>query len=99
MTRRELIALLGTTAAVWPLGARAQQPERIRRIGVLSIPAPDDPEADARNRVLEKTLHELGWLIGRDLQIDYRLAGGDDDRLRRYAAELVSLALNVILRS
>jgi putative tryptophan/tyrosine transport system substrate-binding protein len=97
MTRRELIALLGSTAATWPLGVRAQQQERMRRVGVLYILAPDDPEADARNRVLEKTLHELGWLIGRDLQIDYRLAGGDDDRLRRYAAELVSLAPNVIL--
>ena len=97
MTRRELIALLGSTAVSWPLGARAQQPERTRRIGVLSILAPDDPEAQVRNTVLEKTLHELGWQIGRDLQIDYRLAGGEDDRLRQYAAELVSLAPNVIL--
>ena len=96
MKRREFITLLGG-AAVWPLAARAQQPDRVRRIGALYILGPDDQEAHARNVVLEQSLQQLGWTVGRNLQIDYRLAGGDPDRLRRYAEELVAFAPDVIM--
>jgi putative ABC transport system substrate-binding protein len=72
MTRRELIALLGSTAATWPLGARAQQPERMRRIGVLSTVAADDPEVQARMAAFHQGLQETGWVIGRNLRIEYR---------------------------
>ena len=96
MRRRTFIALLGGAAA-WPLAARAQQPDRVRRIGALYILGPDDQEAHARNVVFEQSLQQLGWTVGRNLQIDYRLAGGDPDRLRRYAEELVALAPDVIM--
>ena len=97
MKRREFITLLSGAAASWPLAARAQQPDRVRRIGALYILGPDDQEAHARNVVLEQSLQQLGWTVGRNLQIDYRLAGGDPDRLRRYAEELVALAPDVIM--
>jgi len=97
MKRREFITLLGAAAASWPLAARAQQPDRVRRIGALYILGPDDQEAHARNVVFEQSLQQLGWTVGRNLQIDYRLAGGDPDRLRRYAEELVALAPDVIM--
>ena len=96
MKRREFVTLLGGAAA-WPLAARAQQPDRVRRIGALYILRPDDQEAHARNAVFEQSLQHLGWTVGRNLQIDYRLAGGDPDRLRRYAEELVALAPDVIM--
>jgi putative ABC transport system substrate-binding protein len=97
MKRREFITLLSGAAAAWPLAARAQQPDRVRRIGALYILGPDDQEAHARNVVFEQSLQQLGWTVGRNLQIDYRLAGGDPDRLRRYAEELVALAPDVIM--
>src|SRR6516162_7026631 len=97
MKRREFITLLGGAVAAWPLAARAQQPDRVRRIGALYILGPDDQEAHARNAVFEQSLQQLGWTVGRNLQIDYRLAGGDPDRLRRYAEELVALAPDVIM--
>ena len=97
MTRRAFISLLGGAVAAWPLAARAQQPDRVRRIGALYILGPDDQEAHARNVVFEQSLQQLGWTVGRNLQIDYRLAGGDPDRLRRYAEELVALAPDVIM--
>jgi ABC transporter substrate binding protein len=85
MKRREFIRLLGGAAAAWPLAARAQQAERMRRIGVLYILGPDDQEAHLRSTVFERSLQQLGWTVGRNLQIDYRLAAGDPDRLRQYA--------------
>ena len=97
MTRRAFISLLGGAVAAWPLAARAQQPDRVRRIGALYILGPDDQEAHARNVVFEQSLQQFGWTVGRNLQIDYRLAGGDPDRLRRYAEELVALAPDVIM--
>src|SRR5262249_61065534 len=97
MKRREFITLLSGAAAAWPLAARAQQPDRVRRIGAVYILGPDDQEAHARNVVFEQSLQQLGWTVGRNLQIDYRLAGGDPDRLRRYAEELVALAPDVIM--
>src|SRR5262245_5107209 len=96
MRRRGFITLLGGAAA-WPLAARAQQTERVRRIGVLtSLPA-DNPQALARNAAFLQGLGELGWNIGRNLQIDYRLGAVDPRRRYAYAAELLALAPEVIL--
>jgi putative ABC transport system substrate-binding protein len=97
MQRREFITLLGGTVMAWPLAAHAQQAERVRRIGVLMPFTANDPEAQARNALFEKSLRELGWMVGRDLQIDYRSPGGDASSIRRDAAELVALAPDVIL--
>jgi hypothetical protein len=89
--RREFITLLGGAATAWPLMARAQQPDRVRRIGVLINTVDNDPDAIARLSAFKKALRELGWDEGRNLQIDTRL-GVDDDRIRRNAAELIALA-------
>jgi putative ABC transport system substrate-binding protein len=96
MKRRAFITLLGGAAA-WPLAARAQQAERVRRVGVLMSMAADDPEGQPRISALAQGMRELGWAVGRNLQIDYRWAAGDPDRIRKYAAELVALAPDVIL--
>jgi len=99
MRRREFITLLGGAAASWPLAARAQQPERMRRIGVLTNLVADDPEAQARVGAFLQGLQELGWAVGRNMRIEYRWGAGDADRTRGYAAELVALAPDVILTS
>ena len=96
--RREFIALLGGAAA-WPLAARAQQPEQMRRIGVLTNLVADDPEAQARVGAFLQGLQEFGWAVGRNVRIEYRWGAGNADRTRRYAAELVALAPDVILTS
>ena len=97
MKRREFITLLGGAAATWSLAARAQQSERMRRIGVLvNLPA-DDPQAQVRNAALLQGLQELGWTVGRNLRIDYRWGAGNADNVRKFAAELVALAPDVIL--
>ena len=98
MKRRSFITLLGGAAA-WPLAARAQQPERIRRIGVLLSAAADDPDAQVRNAAFLQGLSELGWTVGRNLRIDYRWGAGDTDLFRKYATELVALAPDVIVAS
>jgi putative tryptophan/tyrosine transport system substrate-binding protein len=90
MERRAFISLLGGAAA-WPLAARAQQAERVRRIGVLMNVAADDPEGQARLTAFVQGLQQLGWTDGRNVRIDYRWGGGDADRIRRYAAELVAI--------
>jgi putative ABC transport system substrate-binding protein len=97
--RRDFITLLGGAATAWPLAARAQQPAQMRRIGVLSNLAADDPEPVARNAAFLQGLQEFGWTAGRNVRIDYRWGAGDVDRVRRYAAELVALAPDVILAS
>jgi putative ABC transport system substrate-binding protein len=98
MKRREFITLLGgTAAAVWPLAARAQQADRVRRIGALMTQAADDPEGQARLLALAQGLQESGWTIGGNVRIDTRWGAGDAERYRRYAAELVALAPDVIL--
>jgi putative ABC transport system substrate-binding protein len=97
MKRREFITLLGGAAAGWPLGARAQQAERMRRIGVLMPSAADDPEYQARMTAFLQGLGQLGWTSGRNVRIDTRWAAADADRIRKYAAELVALAPEVIL--
>jgi putative tryptophan/tyrosine transport system substrate-binding protein len=99
MKRREFITLLGGAAAAWPLAARAQQRERMRRIGVLNTLAADDPIAQARNGAFLQGLQQLGWTIGRNVELDARWAAGDADLLRPYAAELAALAPDVILAS
>jgi putative ABC transport system substrate-binding protein len=97
MRRREFITLLGGAAAAWPLAARAQQPEPMRRIGVLTNLSAGDAEDQARNAAFLQALQELGWTVGRNVRIDYRWTGGDRDRNRNDAAELVALAPDVIL--
>jgi ABC-type uncharacterized transport system substrate-binding protein len=97
MRRREFITLIGGAAAVWPCVARAQQPDRMQRIGVLMPLTAGDLEADARKAVFEQSLQQLGWMVGRNLQIDYRLAGGATDRLRQHAAEMVASAPDLIM--
>jgi putative ABC transport system substrate-binding protein len=97
IARRKFLATLGVAAVVWPLAARAQQGERIRRIGVLMAFAADDPESPARVTRFAQGLQQLGWTDGRNVRIDYRWVAGDADRAHRYAAELVALAPDVIL--
>jgi putative ABC transport system substrate-binding protein len=97
MRRREFITLLGGTAAIGPLTVRAQQPDRMRRIGVLMNLASDDAEAQARLAAFHQGLQQLGWTVGRNVQIDYRWGAGNADRIRKFAAELVALAPDVIL--
>src|SRR6266498_3536708 len=97
MRRRDFIKVIAGSAAVWPLAARAQQPGRMRRIGVAEGLAADDVEAQARNAAFLQGLQELGWTVGRNVRIDYRWAAGNADRTRGYAAELVALAPEVIL--
>ena len=95
-SRREFITLLGGAAA-WPLAAHAQQADRVRRIGALMTQAADYPEGQARLLALAQGLQESGWAIGGNVRIDTRWGAGDAERYRRYAAELVTLAPNVIL--
>jgi putative ABC transport system substrate-binding protein len=94
--RRELLAALGGAAAAWPLVARAQQGERVRRIGVLMVSA-DDPEGQARVTALKQGLQNLGWTDGRNIQIETRFGGADAGRIRVQAAELVALAPDVLV--
>jgi putative ABC transport system substrate-binding protein len=99
MRRREFIAGLGGAAA-WPVVARAQQPERIKRIGVLQGLAPDDPEGQHRTAVFLQALQQAGWTNGRNVAIELRWApGASSDLVRKYTAELVALAPDVILCS
>jgi putative ABC transport system substrate-binding protein len=94
--RREFITLLGGAAA-WPIAARAQQSERMRRIGVLLNLAADDPEFQRRMTAFVQGLQQLGWTDGRNVRIDTRSGAADPDRIRRYAAELIALEPDVIL--
>ena len=96
MKRREFITLLGGATA-WPLAARAQQNERVRRIGVLASLAQHDPEERRRVAAFTEALQKLNWHDGRNVQIDYRSTGGDAERTHLYAAELVALAPEAIL--
>jgi putative tryptophan/tyrosine transport system substrate-binding protein len=96
MQRRDFLGVLGGAVA-WPLSARAQQPERMRRVGVLMPFAADDPESQARLTAFAQGLQEAGWTVGRNLRIDYRWTVGNAERIRSYAAELVALAPDVIM--
>ena len=97
MRRREFISLIGGVAATWPLAARAQQAERMRRIGVLHSGAADDPHIQARNTAFLQALQQLGWTEGRNIRLDIRWAAADAERIRKYVAELVAFAPDVIL--
>src|SRR5262245_25081375 len=96
MKRREFITLLGG-AAVWPLAARAQPGERVRRIGVLLPAAADNPEFQVRVGAFLQGLQQSGWTIGRNVRIDTRWGTNNADEIRRHAAELAALAPDVIL--
>jgi putative tryptophan/tyrosine transport system substrate-binding protein len=97
MKRREFISLLGGAAAAWPLAARAQQGGRMRQIGVLHTSAADDTHGKARNAAFLQALAQLGWIEGRNVRIDIRWGAADAERIRRYVAEVVALAPDVIL--
>jgi putative tryptophan/tyrosine transport system substrate-binding protein len=97
MNRREFITLLGGAAAAWPIAARAQQSERMRRIGVLMHTVSDDPSSQARIAALQQGLQEAGLSVGRNLRIDTRWSGGDAARLRKDAVDLVALGPEVIV--
>src|SRR5262245_50758934 len=99
MNRRAFTTLLGGAAAAWPLATRAEQRERVRRIGVLMNRAANDPGGQARFVAFQQSLQQLGWTDGRNVRIDTRWGEDDVDRERRYAAELVALAPDVILAS
>ena len=96
MKRRAFITLLGG-AATWPLAARAQQAERVRRIGVLMSMVEGDPRGLQYITAFAQGLAELGWTVGRNVRIEYRWGAGDLDRFRRYAAELIALSPDVVL--
>ena len=98
MKRRTFITLLCGAAAAWPLAARAQQGERMRRIGVLLNSAADDPAAQSRLTAFLQGLQELGWTHGRNVRIDIRWGADDAERVRKSAAELVALGSDVVLR-
>ena len=90
IARRKFIAALGGAAFSWPLAARAQQPERMRRIGMLVGIAADSPDAPVRYAAFLQGLQQLGWIDGRNVQIDVRYAAGDIALARKYAAELIA---------
>jgi putative tryptophan/tyrosine transport system substrate-binding protein len=99
MKRRAFMTLLGGATAAWPLAARAQHAERMRRIGVLTPFPADDAEGHARLTAFAQALQQSGWTVGQNVQIDYRWGPGSAETMRRYAAELVALAPDVILAS
>ena len=97
MRRREFITLVGSAATAWPFVARAQQPERMRRVGVLMPASESDPEGQQRITAFQRGLDELGWRQGRNVHIDYRWGARTPDLLSGYAAELVNLTPEAIL--
>src|SRR5262245_26167081 len=97
MRRREFITMLGGAAVAWPVATQAQQNDRVRRIGVLTNLAADDPEGQVRNTAFAQALAQLGWTVGQNLRIEHRWGAGDAERIRRQAAELVALTPEVIL--
>jgi putative ABC transport system substrate-binding protein len=97
MRRREFITLLSGVATAWPVMARAQQAERVQRVGVLSGLSADDPDNNARIAAFVQALQQLGWTDGHNVRIDFRWAAGKAENYRKYAAELIALAPDVIL--
>jgi putative tryptophan/tyrosine transport system substrate-binding protein len=95
--RRDVMVLLGGAAAAWPLAARAQQREKMRRVGVLMGMTADDPESQVRLAAFAQGLQQLGWSVGQNLQIDYRWGGGNAELMRKNATELIALAPDIIL--
>src|SRR5262245_61757075 len=97
MRRRAFISLLGGAAVAWPLNARAQQRERMRRIGVFMPGVADDPENEAQNAAFLQGLGELGWIVGRHVRIDCRWGAVEIERFHVIAAELIALSPDVVL--
>ena len=97
MRRRDFITVVGGAAAAWPLAARAQQREQMRRIGVLMNLTADDAEGQGRLAAFMQGLQEAGWSVGRNVRVDLRWGGGDPELYRSHAAELVALAPDVFL--
>jgi putative ABC transport system substrate-binding protein len=97
LKRRDFITLLGGAAAAWPLAARAQQRDRVRRIGVLMPIDENDPESKRRVSAFTQALSALGWTDGRNVRMDIRWASGDINRIRALAQELVGLQPDIIL--
>jgi len=97
MRRREFISLFGCAVAAWPVAARAQQAEQMRRIGVLLSAAADDPDGQAGIAAFSQALQQLGWAVGGQLRIDTRWGQNDEDLERKYAAELVALKPDIIV--
>src|SRR5262249_16902348 len=97
LNRREVITLVGGVVAAWPLAARAQQADRVRHVGFITNFAADDQASGPRLTAFLDGLQQLGWTEGRNVRVDVRYAAGDVERMRRYAAELVALAPDVIL--
>src|SRR5262245_63028509 len=97
MRRREFITLVGGAAAAWPLVARAQQAELMRRIGVLMLYPENDPEGQLRATAFRQGLQKLGWIVGRNVQIDFHWGLGDANWVRAAGAEALRLAPEVIL--
>ena len=97
MKRRDFITLLGGAAMAWPLAARAQQGEKLRRIGILMNLAADDPQAQTRVAAFLQGLQEAGWAVGRNVQIDIRWGDRDAERNRKNVGELVALTPDAIL--
>src|SRR5262249_23264571 len=98
MRRRDFIAGLGAAAlpTIWPLAARAQQADRVRRIGILDVAVETDRDAQAHHDVMREELAKLGWIEGRNVRFDLRFSDGDPDRMRAHADELVRLAPDVV---
>jgi ABC-type uncharacterized transport system substrate-binding protein len=99
MKRRDFITLLGGAAAAWPLAARAQQSERLRRIGVLMAYAENDAEGQANVAAFRKELQKLGWTEGRNIRIDTRWATADFESIQQFAKDLVALQPELVLSS
>src|ERR1700746_2049672 len=99
LSRRDFVRCVGGATAAWPLAARAQQAQRMRRIGVLMSMVESDPRGLELITAFAQGLAELGWTVGRNARIEYRWGAGDLDRFRRYAAELVALSPDVVLAS
>jgi ABC-type uncharacterized transport system substrate-binding protein len=97
MRRREFITILGGAAAIWPLSALAQQPERMRRITVLVGLDEQDSEAQKRIKAFRAGMRDLGWIEGRNIQIEYRFAGGNLESINKYVAEVIGLTPDVIV--
>jgi putative ABC transport system substrate-binding protein len=97
MKRREFISLIGAAAVAWPLAVRAQEPGRVRRVGVLFAFFDSDPESQARIAAFQQELESLGWREGNNIQIEYRWANGDAERFQAFAAELVAARPDVLV--
>src|SRR6266446_1806351 len=97
LKRREFITLFGSAAAAWPFAALAQEAERMRRIGVLMLYPENDPEGQLRATAFQQGLQKLGWVVGRNVQINFQWGFGDADWIKSAAAQLMQLVPDVIL--